>query len=138
MLLEPGEGGVLVGYAAHDDRDGNGVVLERYALEDGERTGRARLAGVGWATSHVARGRHVMAFRLGTVRLLDAVTLVDAIPPIAFGPDPREALRRHYGAPGPLPPPPTDLEGTREHDRAFSMLGLIAERVVDLEHERTR
>lgn len=31
-----------------------------------------------------------------------------------------------------------DLEATRAHDRAFAMLGLIAEQVVDLQHERVR
>ena len=31
-----------------------------------------------------------------------------------------------------------DLEATRTHDHAFAMLGLIAEQVVDLEHEQVR
>ena len=31
-----------------------------------------------------------------------------------------------------------DLEGTRAHDRAFAMLGLLAEQVIDLEHRTLR
>jgi len=33
---------------------------------------------------------------------------------------------------------PDDLEGTRDHDRAFAMLGLIASEVVDLDNRRVR
>ncbi len=33
---------------------------------------------------------------------------------------------------------PPDLEGTRAHERAFAMLGLLAEKVIDLEHRAVR